>query len=101
MEALKHSKSEFGELGGAEVSLSIRLLKYNFPCRMCVLPSPNSLCCTIFSFPIIFRVVGRSTTTRNCHYPGRLPNRQPPAPLPNPPRHSSYLHPPLRLPGLY
>jgi len=101
MEALTHSKSEFGELGGADFSLSVRLLKYNLACRMHALPSPDSLLCTVFSFPIIFWVIGRSTTTPNCHFPGCPPHPQPPAALPNPPHHHSYLHPALQLPEHY
>ena len=54
---------------------------------------PISLCCTVLAFPIIFWVVGRSTTTTNCHYPGRPPHRQPPAPLPNSLHHRSHLCP--------
>jgi len=99
MEGLKRKKSEFGEPGVAEVSLSARRLKYNSACRMRGLLAPNSLLFTVFALPIKFCVVGRSTTTPNCHFPGRLPHPQPPSPLPNLANNGSYLRPPTQPPG--
>ena len=102
MEVVKCSKSELAKPGGAEVGWTEKLLKYNFACCMrSSLPSRISLLCTVFPFPIILWVAGCSTTTPNCHCFGRPHHPDPPAILPNPTYHHSYLWPPLRSPAHY
>jgi len=71
--AVKRSQSELGELGGGAVTVSVRLLKYNFAHCIRALPSLNFSHCTVFAFPIICWVVGRSTTIANSHVPGHTP----------------------------